>query len=229
MAADTTHANRCRTIPAHTVVDRFRRPAAQRTGWRPAHAFALLLVVASTPAVADAERARELATTVCAACHGPDGNSLAPTFPKLAGLQPEYLAKQLNEYLAGKRKNDMMAPVLASLKPEDVEPLAAWFGSQKPAPGKVEDAGLAEVGKKIYVDGNPDAGVPACMGCHQEDGTGNPRFPRIAGQHREYTIEQMTQFKNGARTNDRGRVMRSLAARMREDEMKAVAEYIGGL
>lgn len=188
-----------------------------------------LVAAATVPAAAQPERVKELATTVCIACHGADGNSPAPTFPKLAGLQSEYIAKQLNEYLAGKRKNDMMAPALESIKAGDVEPLAEYFAAQKPAPGKVEDPKLAEAGRMIFADGNASSGVPACIGCHQENGVGNPRYPRIAGQHREYIVEQLSQFKNGARTNDRGRVMRSLAARLTEEEMKAVAEYVAGL
>lgn len=189
----------------------------------------LLVLAAAAPAAADAERAKELATTVCVACHGVDGNSVAPAFPKLAGLQTEYLAKQLVEYIDGKRTNESMAPIVATLAREDITPLAAYFAAQKPSPGKVEDAKLAEAGRKVYVDGNPDTGVPACMGCHQEDASGNPRFPRLAGQHRDYLLEQMRQFRDGKRTNDRGRVMRSLAARMTDAEMKAVAEYIAGL
>lgn len=190
---------------------------------------AVLLVLAAAPAVADGDRAKELAATVCVACHGVDGNSVAPTFPKLAGLQAEYLAKQLVEYIDGKRTNESMAPIVATLSREDITPLAVYFASQKPSAGKVEDQALAKEGRKVYVDGNPDTGVPACMGCHQEDASGNPRFPRLAGQHRDYLFEQLRQFKDGARTNDRGRVMRSLVSRMTDAEMKAVAEYIAGL
>jgi cytochrome c553 len=168
-------------------------------------------------------------STVCAACHGADGNSLAPTFPKLAGLQEEYLAKQLKDYLAGKRKNEIMAPTIASLKADDVAGLAAHFAAQKPSPGKVEDAKLAEAGKKLYEDGNTESGVPACMGCHQPQGEGNARYPRLAGQHQTYTLQQMADFKSGTRANDRGKVMRAVAERMTDQEMKAVSEYIAGL
>ncbi len=196
----------------------------------------IALLVATTAAIAtvpasasDLERGRELARTECVACHGEDGNSIAPTFPKLAGLQPEYIAKQLREYLDGNRINEMMTPVLEKLTAADVEPLAAWFASQTMSRGAVSDPRLAQAGRAIYVDGNPDAGVPACMGCHLESGAGNPRFPRIAGQHPEYVLQQMLQFKSGARSNDRGRVMRTIAARMTEQEMKAVAEYVTGL
>lgn len=192
--------------------------------------LAAAATLASTPAFgSDVERGRELARTECVACHGEDGNSVAPTFPKLAGLQPEYLAKQLREYLEGRRTNEMMVPVLEKMTSADVEPLALWFGSQKMSPGTVTDPQLAQAGRAIYLDGNPDAGVPACMGCHLENGAGNPRFPRIAGQHQEYTVQQMLQFRSGERSNDRGRVMRTIASRMTDQEIKAVAEYIAGM
>ncbi|HMN65382.1 MAG TPA: c-type cytochrome [Burkholderiaceae bacterium] len=202
------------------------------------HAMAGLLLVAAAPAFGDADRAKELAATVCAGCHGPDGNSPAPTFPKLAGVQREYLAKQLNDYFVGARKHytmvrkreaEMMAPIVSTLQRDEVGPLAAWYAAQKPAPGVVEDTKLAEAGRRIYLDGNPDSGIAACVGCHGENGVGHPRYPRLAGQYQAYTIEQLNQFRSGARSNDRGRVMRLLAARMTDEEIKAVAEYIAGL
>lgn len=190
--------------------------------------FGLLSALWAVPLTAAAD-ARQLATTVCAACHGEDGNSSVPMFPRLAGLQVQYLAKQLNDYLSGKRKNEVMAPVIATLKSDDVADLAAYFAAQKPKPGTVQDADLAGAGKVVYDDGNTTSGVPACEGCHQPNGAGNARYPRIAGQHQAYTIEQMFQFKKGARTNDRAHAMRSVAERMTEQEIKAVAEYLAGL
>lgn len=189
----------------------------------------LLALTVAAPAVADGERAKELAATLCVACHGVDGNSVAPTFPKIAGLQAEYLAKQLAEYIDGRRESEVMAPIVATLERQDITPLAIYFAAQRPSPGKVENAKLAEEGRRLYVDGNYDAGVPACMGCHLEDASGNPRFPRLAGQHRDYMLEQMRQFRDGTRTNDRGRVMRAIASRMTDAEMEAVVEYIAGL
>lgn len=188
---------------------------------------ATLAALALAPVVqADAAPA---AATACIACHGADGNSVVPNFPKLAGLQVEYLSKQLNDYITGKRKNEVMAPIIAGLKPRDVPGLASYFATQTPAPGKVEDAALAEAGKALYEDGNIDAGVPACMGCHQPKGEGNARYPRLAGQHQAYTLQQMVDFKSGVRDNDRGKVMRTVAGRLSEQEMKAVSEYIAGL
>lgn len=190
-------------------------------------AFVILGALLAGPALAD--RGQELAGSVCVACHGADGNSIAPTFPKLAGLQKEYLAKQLSEYIDGKRKNDVMAPIVADLKRSDVTPLATYYSMQTPAPGSVTDAQLAEKGRVIFVDGNLETGVPACMGCHQENGVGNERYPRLAGQHQAYLIDQMRQFRDGTRTNDRARVMRTVASRLDDGEIQAVAEYIAGL
>jgi cytochrome c553 len=173
--------------------------------------------------------AREIAASVCVACHGEDGNSAVPIFPKLAAQHPVYLEKQLNDFLSGKRKNDVMAPFLSSFSKSDVPALAAFYAAQPLAPGKVEDAALAEAGKKLYDDGNTASGIPACMGCHQPKGEGNARYPRVAGQHQAYTLQQMMDFKNGARANDRGKVMRAVAERMTEEEMKAVSEYLAGM
>jgi cytochrome c553 len=183
--------------------------------------------MAATPALAD--DVATLVTTVCNACHMPDGNSVVPMFPKLAGQQAEYLEKQLADYITGKRPNDVMAPVIAQIKPGDIKGLAAFYAGQKPAPGTVNDAALAEAGRKLYEDGNEESGVPACVGCHQPAGEGNPRYPRLAGQHQAYTSLEMQDFKTGVRANDKGKVMRAVADRMTEAEIYAVAEYLAGL
>lgn len=175
------------------------------------------------------ERARSIASAVCSGCHGADGNSVQPAHPKLAGLQAQYIAKQLKDYQAGRRVNEVMGPVAGNLSPENVEDLAAYYSQQKPAPGAVRDTSLVELGRKVYVDGNADSGVPSCTGCHYPDGSGTARFPRLAGQHPEYTLKQLKQFGAAKRENDRGLVMQSVALRMTEQEMKAVAEYIASL
>ena len=190
---------------------------------------ALALFTALLAPVAHAADARELAATICAACHGADGNSVAPMFPKLAGQQETYLAKQLNEFISGKRKNEIMVPIFANVSKGDVPGLAAYYAAQTQTPGEAADAALAEAGRKLYDDGNTDSGIPACMGCHQANGMGNERYPRLAGQHQTYTLQQMADFKSGARNNDKGKVMRAVAERMTEQEMKAVSEYIAGL
>lgn len=188
--------------------------------------------LAAEPAVAAVEQAKTTATTVCVACHGEEGNSVVPMFPKLAGMTREYIAKQLTEFISGKRKNDMMSPVAASLKPADVAPLAAYYGSAKPKPGPVPatpDAKLVEEGKQLFLNGNETTGVPACAGCHGQDAAGVALVPRLAGQYSDYVIAQLKNFNTGVRTNDPNRFMRVVAQRMTEQEMKAVAEYLSSL
>jgi cytochrome c553 len=187
-----------------------------------------MLMLAATGVTCAAD-AKEIAATVCLACHGEGGNSVVPMFPKLAGQQRDYLAKQLNEFISGKRKNEIMAPIVATLSKDDVPGLAAYFAAQSQTPGAVSDPALVDAGKKLYEDGNTDSGVPACMGCHQPKGEGNERFPRLAGQHQTYTLQQMADFKAGMRTNDKAKIMRAVAERMTEQEMKVVSEYIAGL
>ena len=190
--------------------------------------LALAIAIATTPALAESPSAKETAATVCAACHGVDGNSVVPMFPKLAGLQPEYITKQLKEFMSGQRKSDIMAPVVANLKPEDIPGLAAYYSAQKPAAGSVQDAKLAEEGKRVYLDGNEDTGVPACIGCHHPQGVGAGIYPRLGGQHTTYMVQQLKNFSAGDRSNDVSRFMRVIAKRLSDKEMQAVAEYLTG-
>jgi cytochrome c553 len=196
-----------------------RRVAAMVTG--------LVVAVASSPSIG--AEAKLVVTTLCAACHGEDGNSTVGVYPKLAGLQADYIVKQIKDFVAGKRKNELMTPIAENLSSGDVPAIAAHFSAQKPAPGKVENPQLVAAGKRIFDDGNTTSGVPACAGCHLPNAAGNERFPRLAGQHQAYILQELTDLKSGLRANDRGRVMRAVAERMTEDEMKAVAEYIAGL
>lgn len=170
--------------------------------------------------------------SVCVACHGLDGNGgqpLVAEYPKLAGLQSEYIKKQLRDYQSGKRRHPIMAPMAANLTPEQIDEVAAHYSAQPGQPSAVTNRGLVELGKRIYLDGNVDSGVPACAGCHLPDATGTSRYPNLAGQHAPYTLIQLKQFASSARENDRGLVMQSVALRMTEDEMKAVAEYLATL
>lgn len=180
-------------------------------------------------AVSVAQDVTQTASTVCGACHGADGNSSIPMFPKLAGQQRDYLVKQLNEFISGKRKNDTMTPMVATVKSDDVAALAAYFAGQKASVGVVEDPKLLADGKKLYEDGNTVTGVPGCAGCHMPKGEGNDRYPRLAGQHPTYTRQQMADFKAGTRNNDKARVMRAVAERMTEAEMQAVSQYLASL
>jgi cytochrome c553 len=171
-----------------------------------------------------------ITVTACAACHGGAAAAAggAP-FPTLDGQHAAYLDKQLREYKSGKRTSPIMAPVIAALKKEQISAMAAHFAKQTPARGAVESAGLASRGRALYEEGNRATGVPACVGCHQANGAGYERYPRLAGQRQAYTVQQLTEFKSGARTNDRAHVMRAVAGRLSDDEIKAVAEYLAGL
>lgn len=178
---------------------------------------------------ASAQPLPEVVQTMCQACHGADGNPPVPAFPQLAGQRAEYLDKQLRDFLAGRRSNDAMAPALEALKAADVATVAAYYAAQKPRPAGASDEKLVAAGKALYADGNTATGVPACVGCHAEGATGNERYPRLASQVPSYALDQMKAFKSGVRKNDKARVMRAVAARLSEDEMAAVAQYLATL
>jgi cytochrome c553 len=135
----------------------------------------------------------------------------------------------LREYKSGKRKSPIMAPVIAALKKQQIPEMAAHYAKQTPARGAVESPEAATMGKALYEEGNRASGVPACVGCHQANGAGHEQYPRLAGQRQAYTVQQLTEFKSGARSNDRAHVMRAVAARLTDNEIKAVAEYLAGL
>lgn len=190
---------------------------------------------ASTPAAApagkgDATKAQKIVNDVCAACHAADGNSSNPAYPVLAGQSPEYIAKQLQEFKSGARKNAIMAPNVTKLSADDMLNLAAYFSAQQPKPRQAKDASLIAEGQKIYKGGNAGSGVPACASCHGPTGAGIPtQFPRLGGQHAKYTLSQLKNFRSGDRSNDGGKMMQVITRKMTDQEMKAVAEYINGL
>lgn len=185
-------------------------------------------VAVTAHATGDAAKAAEMAKTICAACHGADGNSPAPTFPKLAGQHPEYIVKQLSNFKSGERNNAVMAPMVAALAPEDMQNLAAYFSSQKAQANTAKSNGKGSLGEKIYRAGIAANKVPACAACHGPTGAGLPaRFPKLSGQHADYTLAQMKAFDSGERAN--APMMKVIAARMSNEEMAAVADYIQGL
>jgi cytochrome c553 len=168
--------------------------------------------------------------SVCAACHGPDGNSSIPMYPNLAGQIPEYLYKQLRDYKSGQRQNPIMSAQAAALSDEEMRNLASHFAAQKPRPGVASDPQKARAGQRLYKGGNTANGLPACAGCHSPTGAGIPsQYPRLKGQPREYTIAQLQAFRGGQRANDGAMMMRAIAARLSDRDMDAVAEYITGL
>lgn len=169
-------------------------------------------------------------SAVCAACHNADGNSTTTQYPKLAGQSADYLVKQLQEYKNGTRVNAIMAGMAAPLSQQDMEDLAAYFSSQRIARDAADPA-LAPAGEALFRGGNLTSGVSACAACHGATGAGNPaaRFPALAGQHAEYLETQLKAFRAMERANDAGQMMRNVAARMTDPEIKAVASYIQGL
>jgi cytochrome c553 len=176
----------------------------------------------------DPTKGQPIAEKLCSACHGMDGNSPVPTFPKLAGLHPQYLLNEMHEFKNHHRENEMMTPLVQDLSAADMANLALYYSAQKPAPDAVTQPELLALGKKIYLEGNPDSGVPSCDGCHETDGAGSDRFPRVAGQHAEYILEQFRLYSSGKRKFGK-KVMRTVAERITEQEAKAVAEYIASM
>jgi len=166
----------------------------------------------------------------CGACHGADGNSLAPNFPKIAGQGERYLVKQITDIKNGGRQVPEMMGFVAGLSETDIADIAAYFAGQT-ASGGAADPELVEAGKRIFLGGNEKTGVPACIACHSADGKGMAAagFPRIAGQHAAYTEKQLTDFYHAKRSNDANNVMRDIASRMHMSEIKAVSSYIQGL
>lgn len=190
------------------------------------------------PVKPDVAKGQAIATQVCAACHGPDGNSIAPANPnnpKLAGQIPEYLSKQLANFKPRggnkpERENAIMAGMVANLSEPDLRSVAAFFAGQALKPASARDKQLAAEGQRLWRGGNAATGVPACAGCHGPAGAGMPaQYPRLSGQYGEYIEAQLKSFKAGQRANDPNRMMRDVAERMSEREMRAVAEYAAAL
>jgi cytochrome c553 len=164
----------------------------------------------------------------CVSCHGAAGNSTISTNPKLAGQIDAYAYKQLVDFTTPNRNNPIMTPYSKMLTDEDKKNVAAYLGKQAPKQGAAKNKDIVELGKKIYRGGIAGTGVAACASCHGAAGNGIPaQFPRLAGQHQDYTVAQLQAFKGGARKNSIQ--MTTLAKRMSDDEMKAVADYIAGL
>ena len=185
---------------------------------------------AGTALVGDAA-AGQAKTVVCGACHGPDGNSMAPNFPKLAGQGDKYLLKQLHEIKDGKRQVLEMTGLLTNLSDQDLADIAAYYSSQKNSVGAADPA-LVERGQALFRGGDVEKGLPSCTGCHSPDGQGNAPagFPHLGGQHASYIEKQLTDFREGDRTNDGDAMtMRTIAAKLSNKDIKALAQYIQGL
>jgi cytochrome c553 len=193
------------------------------------------LAGAEQQAKADSAKGQSIANKVCAACHGADGNSPTPANPKLAGQIPEYIQKQLGNFksVPGKkaeRENPIMGGMAAGLSAEDMRDVAAYFAAQSPKPGAAKHPETLALGRKIWRGGDPAKGVPACAACHGAAGAGLPaQYPRLAGQYPEYIEVQLKAFRAAERRNDANKMMQSIASRMSDPEIRAVADYISGL
>ncbi len=212
------------------------KPPPYRAGFAAALAVSAALSAASLRAAEapaqptfkpDMAKAQRLAET-CTACHAVDGSRGAPANPILQGQHADYLLKQLTEFKAGKRKNAVMQGMVAALSEEDMKHLAAFYAGKTAKPGFAKSKDTVALGERLHRGGNVATKVPACAGCHSPSGAGIPaQYPRLAGQHADYTEAQLTAFKSGARGNSAQ--MTGVAARMSEREIKAVADYLAGL
>ena len=195
----------------------------------------LAAVAAEPPFKGDAAKAQGIANQVCVACHAADGNSQIAVNPKLAGQIPEYLHKQLTNFkaAAGKkaeRNNPVMAGMVASLSADDMRNLAAYYAGQQAKPGVAKSKDLVTLGQKIYRGGVAGKGIAACASCHGPNGAGMPsQYPRLSGQHAEYLEAQLKAFRSGERANDSGSSMRTVAGKLSDREIQAVADYAAGL
>lgn len=174
---------------------------------------------------------------VCAGCHGVDGVSPIPTQPSLAGMSWQYTAKQLKHFKTGQRDNAIMKGFAATLSDADMKALGVYYASMKGRPIGTKDEKLAKTAEKLYRAGDATRGIPACAGCHSPSGAGIPAlYPRVGGQHAEYTLAQLTAFRSGARggatkgdANPSGKMMMTIAGKLTEPEIKALSEYTAGL
>lgn len=186
--------------------------------------------LAQSIAKADSAKGQQIASGICAACHGADGNSVIPGNPKLAGQSAEYLYKQLKNFKSAERNNAVMGGMVLTLSSdEDMRNVAAWYAAQTQKNGEASNKDT-KLGQKLYRSGDLAKGLPACAGCHGPAGAGIPaQYPRIGGQHADYLEAQLKTFRSGERANDPNKMMRLVAIGMTDVEIKAVADYIAGL
>lgn len=183
---------------------------------------------AASPAKPDLAKGEASYAAVCVACHAADGNSTIAANPKLAQQHPEYLVKQLQEFKSGKRANAIMQGFAATLSDADMKNIAWWVTTKPAAPGFAKDKELVKLGERIYRGGIADRNIAACAACHSPNGAGIPgQYPRLSGQHADYTAAQLVQFRDGVRTNSVQ--MTGVAAKLNDREIKAVSDYIAGL
>ena len=193
----------------------------------------LLFIGSATTQLAFAQgntAAGQTKAALCATCHGAEGNSELAINPKLAGQNAAYIIKQLKDYKAGVRSNPTMSAMVLNLSEEDMEDIAAWYSSQQ-VTLQGADPEIVELGESLYRAGNKELAVPACSACHSPTGRGNAPagFPSLGGQHAEYTLEQLKNFRAGVRQNDGNSMMRAVVERLTDRELEALASYVSGL
>ena len=177
---------------------------------------------------ADPAKGQAIATQVCGACHAFDGNRGLAANPILQGQHPEYLVKQLRDFKSGARNNAIMKGFATTLSDQDMRDVAAFYASKTAKPGFAKDKDTLLLGEKIYRGGIADRQIPACAGCHSPNGAGIPaQYPRVSGQHAEYSESQLIAFRSGLRANSLQ--MAGVAAKLNDREIKALADYMAGL
>lgn len=200
----------------------------------PSHIGAIVIALSSLISfisyAADSQAGKSK-TAACVSCHGADGNSISGIWPSLAGQHASYLVKQLKDFKSGMRVDPTMKGMAGILASEQgMQDVAAYYQSQKLKPVKFDDKLIAK-GENIFRGGITETSVPACMACHSPDGRGNApaSWPSLRGQQPDYLVSQLKKFRDGSRTNDVGKTMRNVAARMTDAEISAVAAYIAGI
>ena len=191
----------------------------------------VLALSGNAQAMGDAEAGKTKAAA-CGGCHGVDGNSMVPTFPKLAGQNEKYIVNQLKAFKTGNgRSNDIMNGMAAALSEQDMKDIGAYYYTQKLSAAAPHDAGKLALGREIYKGGNLQTRLPACQACHGPRGAGMPGngYPQLGGQYADYTRAQLMAFKNGERSTDDKAIMRDIAKMMSDEEIDAVAQYIASL
>lgn len=188
-------------------------------------------VLAAAPGPAakpDPAKGQAISTQVCGACHTADGSRGSPANPILAGQHPEYIVKQLQEFKSGKRNSAVMKGFAGTLSDEDMRHVASFYAGKSAKPGFAKNKDTVKLGERIYRAGIADKAVPACAGCHSPNGAGIPaQYPRVGSQHGDYTEAQLVAFRGGARANSAQ--MTAIAAKMSDQEIKAVSDYMAGL
>ena len=204
------------------------QPAGSQPAPTPATPATPATAVPQTSVKVDSAAGGAKYDAVCASCHGAGGNSGTPANPKLAQQHPEYIVKQLQEFKSGKRPSPIMQGFAAQLTEQDMVNIAAYLGTQKAKPGFAKDRELVSLGEKIYRGGLQDRQLPACTGCHSPNGAGVPaQYPRLSGQHADYTASQLVAFRDGVRKNSTQ--MAQIAAKLNDREIRAVSDYVAGL